>query len=177
MKPQVLTTMTSASSRSRGVLGAAVGELRDVALAVDGVLVAAERDDGDLHRSWWLAGTTPNITYEKEHAGTFEMDSRRKFFAANRVARNSDGEFALEGAREGNWILYVLQQEMDDLSVTTEITIRSMPAMSSRRWLRHETAYPMLSPLFQDEIATSSLKQTGTGTVRGGNSPRFSTTS
>ena len=32
----------------RRVLGAAVGELRDVALAVDGVLVAAERDDGDF---------------------------------------------------------------------------------------------------------------------------------
>ena len=51
MKPQVLTTMTSASARSVGVLGAAVGELRDVALAVDGVLVAAEGDDGDLHAS------------------------------------------------------------------------------------------------------------------------------
>ena len=37
------------------------------------------------------AGTTPNITYEKEHAGTFEMDSRKKFFAANRVVRNADG--------------------------------------------------------------------------------------
>jgi len=47
------------------------------------------------------AGTTPNITYEKEHAGTFELDSRRKFFAANRVVRNSDGEFALEGAGKG----------------------------------------------------------------------------
>jgi NADPH-dependent glutamate synthase beta subunit-like oxidoreductase/NAD(P)H-flavin reductase len=47
------------------------------------------------------AGTTPNITYEKEHAGTFEMDSRRKFFAANRVVRNADGEFALESAGKG----------------------------------------------------------------------------
>jgi len=34
----------------RGVFGAAIGEARYVALAVDGVLVAAERDDRDLHR-------------------------------------------------------------------------------------------------------------------------------
>ena len=47
------------------------------------------------------AGTTPNITYEKEHAGTFEMDSRRKFFAANRVIRNSNGGLALEPAANG----------------------------------------------------------------------------
>ena len=30
------------------VLGAAIGELRDVALAIDGVLVAPERNDGDF---------------------------------------------------------------------------------------------------------------------------------
>ena len=47
------------------------------------------------------AGTTPNITYEKEHAGTFEMDSRKKFFAANRVVRKPDGEMALEAAGKG----------------------------------------------------------------------------
>jgi hypothetical protein len=29
---------------------AAISQLRQIALAVDGVLVAAERDDGDLHR-------------------------------------------------------------------------------------------------------------------------------
>ena len=32
-----------------GVLGAAIGELREVALGVDGVLVAAEGDESDLH--------------------------------------------------------------------------------------------------------------------------------
>ena len=46
------------------------------------------------------AGTTPNITYEKEHAGTFQMDSKKKFFAAHRVTRNADGAFALEPRHE-----------------------------------------------------------------------------
>ena len=26
------------------------------------------------------AGTTPNITYEREYAGTFQLDAKRKFF-------------------------------------------------------------------------------------------------
>src|SRR5262249_31758728 len=46
------------------------------------------------------AGTTPNITYEKEHSGTFKMDSKKKFFAAHRTIRNSDGSIALESVSE-----------------------------------------------------------------------------
>jgi NADPH-dependent glutamate synthase beta subunit-like oxidoreductase/NAD(P)H-flavin reductase len=44
------------------------------------------------------AGTTPNITYEKEHGGSFQLDSKKKFFAPHRVKRNDDGTFALEPA-------------------------------------------------------------------------------
>ena len=44
------------------------------------------------------AGTTPNITYEKEHSGTFQLDSKKKFFAPYRVKRNGNGGFALEAA-------------------------------------------------------------------------------
>ena len=33
------------------------------------------------------AGTTPNITYEKEQPGTFAMDARRKFFQGHRAER------------------------------------------------------------------------------------------
>jgi len=36
-------------------------------------------------RSWVAAGTSPNITYEKEHPGNFGLDDRRQFFA--RTAR------------------------------------------------------------------------------------------
>src|SRR4029453_6253329 len=46
------------------------------------------------------AGTTPNITYEKEYPGTFKMDARKKFFAAHRAVSSSDGSFALEAVRE-----------------------------------------------------------------------------
>ena len=42
------------------------------------------------------AGTTPNITYEKEHPGSFRMDGKKKFFAPHQAVRQADGSFALE---------------------------------------------------------------------------------
>ena len=47
------------------------------------------------------AGTTPNITYEKEHPGSFRMDSKKKFFAPHQVVRQADGSFALESTANG----------------------------------------------------------------------------
>jgi NADPH-dependent glutamate synthase beta subunit-like oxidoreductase/NAD(P)H-flavin reductase len=37
------------------------------------------------------AGTTPNVTYEKEHVGTFQLDARKKFFQPHAAVRNGDG--------------------------------------------------------------------------------------
>lgn len=42
------------------------------------------------------AGTTPNITYEKEHAGSFQLDAKKKFFAPHRVVPARGGGFTLE---------------------------------------------------------------------------------
>ena len=43
------------------------------------------------------AGTVPNITYEKEHPGSFELDSKKKFFQGFRAAQGqADGVFRLE---------------------------------------------------------------------------------
>src|SRR6185295_17504036 len=41
------------------------------------------------------AGTTPNITYENECQGTFELDAKKKFFRPHAVAMNGDGGFHL----------------------------------------------------------------------------------
>jgi NAD(P)H-flavin reductase/NADPH-dependent glutamate synthase beta subunit-like oxidoreductase len=46
------------------------------------------------------AGTTPNVTYEKEHHGTFEMDDQRKFFRPYR-AEVVDGAPVLMPAARG----------------------------------------------------------------------------
>jgi NADPH-dependent glutamate synthase beta subunit-like oxidoreductase/NAD(P)H-flavin reductase len=41
------------------------------------------------------AGTTPNITCEKEAPNTFQLDARRKFFQPHRAEPNGDGTFRL----------------------------------------------------------------------------------
>ncbi|MEZ5286801.1 MAG: FAD-dependent oxidoreductase [Vicinamibacterales bacterium] len=42
------------------------------------------------------AGTAPNVTYEKEHPGTFKLDGRQRFFQGFRAVKQADGHFALE---------------------------------------------------------------------------------
>jgi NADPH-dependent glutamate synthase beta subunit-like oxidoreductase/NAD(P)H-flavin reductase len=44
------------------------------------------------------AGTTPNITYEKEFPGTFPLDERRRFFLPHRAVADGSGGFRLEPA-------------------------------------------------------------------------------
>ena len=41
------------------------------------------------------AGTSPNITCEKENPGTFELDDRRQFFRAHRAERDAGGNLRL----------------------------------------------------------------------------------
>src|SRR5262249_29212734 len=48
-------------------------------------------------RSCWIAaGTTPNITYEKERPGSFPMDERRRFFLPHRAVPDGGGKWRLE---------------------------------------------------------------------------------
>jgi NADPH-dependent glutamate synthase beta subunit-like oxidoreductase/NAD(P)H-flavin reductase len=44
------------------------------------------------------AGTTPNITYEKEFPGTFPMDARRRFFQPHRATVSPEGSVTLSPA-------------------------------------------------------------------------------
>jgi NADPH-dependent glutamate synthase beta subunit-like oxidoreductase/NAD(P)H-flavin reductase len=37
------------------------------------------------------AGTSPNVTYEKEAPGTFQLDAKRRFFQAHRIDRDAEG--------------------------------------------------------------------------------------
>jgi NADPH-dependent glutamate synthase beta subunit-like oxidoreductase/NAD(P)H-flavin reductase len=41
------------------------------------------------------AGTAPNVTYEKEYPGVFQLDGRKKFFAAHDAHRNEKGDLEL----------------------------------------------------------------------------------
>jgi NADPH-dependent glutamate synthase beta subunit-like oxidoreductase/NAD(P)H-flavin reductase len=42
------------------------------------------------------AGTSPNVTYEKEYEGTFVLDDRKQFFRAHRAVRDENGTVLVE---------------------------------------------------------------------------------
>jgi len=52
------------------------------------------------------AGTTPNITYEKECPGTFHLDAKKKFFQPHSVVDNGDGAFRLTPDANGFFTSY-----------------------------------------------------------------------
>jgi NADPH-dependent glutamate synthase beta subunit-like oxidoreductase/NAD(P)H-flavin reductase len=52
------------------------------------------------------AGTVPNVTYEKEHPGTFRLDAKQRFFQGFRAARTSDGGVRLEPDPDGIFTSY-----------------------------------------------------------------------
>jgi NAD(P)H-flavin reductase/NADPH-dependent glutamate synthase beta subunit-like oxidoreductase len=52
------------------------------------------------------AGTVPNVTYEKEHKGTFALDSRQKFFQGFRAVKDASGAFSLEPDANGFFTSY-----------------------------------------------------------------------
>ncbi len=61
------------------------------------------------------AGTAPNVTYEKEHPGSFTLDGKAKFFKGYRVERDASGVrtlvedaqgFFTSYAREGRFVSY-----------------------------------------------------------------------
>lgn len=52
------------------------------------------------------AGTVPNVTYEKEHQGSFALDDRQKFFRGFRAAKQADGTFGLEPDAGGFFTSY-----------------------------------------------------------------------
>ena len=52
------------------------------------------------------AGTTPNIMYEKECKGTFQLDAKKKFFQPHIVVPNGDGKFHLKADASGFFTSY-----------------------------------------------------------------------
>ncbi len=47
------------------------------------------------------AGTSPNVIYEKEKPGTFQMDEWKQFFQPYRLTKNGDGKFHAVPAEKG----------------------------------------------------------------------------
>jgi NADPH-dependent glutamate synthase beta subunit-like oxidoreductase/NAD(P)H-flavin reductase len=99
------------------------------------------------------AGTSPNITYERERPGTFAMDPRARAFRGHRAVRQPDGSFVLEPAtgetpgfftsyaRDGRFITYY----GDNHPVYAGSVVKAMASA------KH--GYPHVAALFADETA------------------------
>ncbi|HUE84681.1 MAG TPA: FAD-dependent oxidoreductase [Vicinamibacterales bacterium] len=96
------------------------------------------------------AGTVPNVTYEKEHPGTFQLDSHQKFFQGFRAVKGEDGAFTLEPDANGFFTSY--QRDGRFVSYYGDNHPRFngnvVKAMASAKH-----GYPHVVQLFEDEIA------------------------
>jgi NADPH-dependent glutamate synthase beta subunit-like oxidoreductase/NAD(P)H-flavin reductase len=99
------------------------------------------------------AGTTPNITYEKEHPGSFQMDSKKKFFAAHQVVKK-DGALALEPVGRGGVGFFTSYSNAGRFvsyygDNHPQYAGNVVKAMASAR-----DGYPKVLELFADQLAT-----------------------
>jgi len=100
------------------------------------------------------AGTTPNITYEKEHPGSLQKDPQGRFFQAHRLEKGEDGGFRLEPVDGASGTGFFTSYRKDDHFVTYygdnhPIYAGSVvKAMASAR-----DGFPQVVRLFEDELA------------------------
>ena len=96
------------------------------------------------------AGTVPNITYEKEHTGTFALDSRQKFFQGFRAVKGRDGRFVLEPDANGFFTSYNVNGRFVSYYGDNHPRYNGnvVKAMASAKH-----GYPHVVRLFEDEIA------------------------
>jgi NADPH-dependent glutamate synthase beta subunit-like oxidoreductase/NAD(P)H-flavin reductase len=99
------------------------------------------------------AGTSPNVTYEKEHAGSFLLDAKRQFFRAHKAVLGEDGKVKVEpvdNPRHGFFTSY----SKDDKTVSfygdnhPHYAGSVVKAMASAR-----DGYPHVTALFPDAKA------------------------
>jgi len=92
------------------------GAVRAMVFAREGPAFAADELDAGSVRQATItlpartvlvaAGTTPNITYEKERPGTFQLDAKRKFFQPYNAIDDGDGRFTLRPDAGGFFTSY-----------------------------------------------------------------------
>ncbi len=95
------------------------------------------------------AGTSPNVTYEKEHPGSFSLDSKQKFFKGFRAVRNGS-QYELQPDPNG----FFTSHDTDGKFVTyygdnhPRYNGNVVKAMASAKH-----GYPHVAELFADHIA------------------------
>jgi NADPH-dependent glutamate synthase beta subunit-like oxidoreductase/NAD(P)H-flavin reductase len=99
------------------------------------------------------AGTTPNITYEKERPGSFPLDEKRRFFAPHRVEKRLDGSRAAIACGQNDPGAFFTGFEKDGRFATyfgdnhPKYNGNVVKAMASAR-----DGYPWILGLFEEEL-------------------------
>jgi NADPH-dependent glutamate synthase beta subunit-like oxidoreductase/NAD(P)H-flavin reductase len=96
------------------------------------------------------AGTVPNVTYEKEHPGTFRLDDRHKFFQGYRAVKGTDGRFVLTPDAGGFFTSYdeggrFVTYYGDNHPRYNGNVVKAMASAKD--------GYPHVVALFEDELA------------------------
>ena len=103
------------------------------------------------------AGTAPNVIYEKEFPGTFQLDEWRQFFEPFEVAKNGDGKMHVRESKAGFFTSY----EKDGKFISyygdnhPSFAGNVVKAMASAK-----NGYPKVVELFEDELQRGELPQT-----------------
>jgi NADPH-dependent glutamate synthase beta subunit-like oxidoreductase/NAD(P)H-flavin reductase len=132
------------------------GAVRSMVFTRRGADGTAERLELPARTVLVAAGTVPNVTYEKEHSGTFQLDSRQKFFQGFRAVKGADGSFALEPDANGFFTSYREHDRFVSYYGDNHPRYNGnvVKAMASAKH-----GYPHVVQLFEDEIA--ALEPTG----------------
>ncbi len=100
------------------------------------------------------AGTTPNITYEKEHPGTFQKDPHGKFFQSHRAVRRPEGGFALERVETGEGVGFFTSYGKEGRFVTYYGDNHPVYAGSVVKAMASaKDGFPQVVDLFRDELS------------------------
>jgi NADPH-dependent glutamate synthase beta subunit-like oxidoreductase/NAD(P)H-flavin reductase len=126
------------------------GHVRAMVFTRKSAAVAVERLELPARTVLVAAGTVPNVTYEKEHAGSFQLDARQRFFQGFRTVKAADGTRSLQADDDGFFTSY--QQGGRFVSYYGDNHPRYngnvVKAMASAKH-----GYPLVTRLFEDEIA------------------------
>jgi NADPH-dependent glutamate synthase beta subunit-like oxidoreductase/NAD(P)H-flavin reductase len=99
------------------------------------------------------AGTSPNVIYEREHPGTFEIDARARAFRSFRAARDAGGALRLEPAAPGETAFFTSYQKDgrfityygDNHPIYAGSVVKAMASAKD--------GYPHVAALFAPELA------------------------
>ncbi len=101
------------------------------------------------------AGTSPNVIYEREHPGTFEIDSRARAFRSYRVVRDPgpEGEHRLEPAAPGEIAFFTSYRKHDHFITYYGDNHPVYAGSVVKAMASAKDGYPHVAALFAHELA------------------------